>query len=89
MKINQMQRRRLVTAMVAAGLSPWQRLLAAYTSHDWADAKEAAEDLLAWLRGGGFPPETLSSRSMDDAWNRTIAEAACRFVILDCGFQTT
>lgn len=28
MKSNQMQRRRLITAMVAAGLSPWQRLLA-------------------------------------------------------------
>lgn len=28
MKSNQLQRRRLITAMVAAGLSPWQRLLA-------------------------------------------------------------
>ena len=67
----------------------WQRLLDAYTSQDWPDANEAAEDLLAWLRGDGFPPQTHPSRSMNDAWNRTIAEAACRFVILECGLRTT
>ena len=63
----------------------WQRLLDAYTSQDWAEAKEAADDLLAWLRGGGFPPQTLPSRLMDDAWNRMMAETACRFVLLECG----
>ena len=61
----------------------WQQLLDAYAAQSWAEAREAAEDLLAWLRGGGFPPLTLTSRPMDDAWNRAIAETACRFVILD------
>jgi hypothetical protein len=65
----------------------WQRLLNAYTTQSWAEAKEAAEDLLAWLRGGGFPPLTHLSRPMDDAWNRAIAETACTFVILDRGCQ--
>jgi hypothetical protein len=65
----------------------WQRMLDAYASQNWREATEAAEDLLTWLRGGGFPPQTLSSRSMDDLWNRTLAEAACRFVILEYGRQ--
>ena len=62
----------------------WQRLLEAYGSCDWAEAKQAAEDLHTWLRGGGFPPQTQSS-PMNDAWNRTVAQAACRFVIATCG----
>ena len=65
----------------------WQRLVDAYASQKWMDAKEAAEDLIAWLRKSGFPPQTLSSHPMDDAWNRTLAEAACRFVILEYGRQ--
>ena len=63
----------------------WQRLLDAYSSLERGEAKEAAEDLLVWLRGGGFPPQTLPNRAMDDAWNRAIAEAACRFVIRERG----
>jgi hypothetical protein len=66
----------------------WQRLLDAYASQNWIDAKEVAEDLLAWLRNSGFPPQILSSHSMDAPWNRTLAEAACRFVILEYGRQT-
>ena len=67
----------------------WQRLLDAYSVHDWAESKEAAEDLLLWLRNCGFPPQILPDLPMDDAWNRTIAVAACRFVILDRGSQIT
>jgi hypothetical protein len=63
----------------------WQRLLDAYSSHDPAEAKDAAEDLLVWLRGGGFPPQTSPNRAMDDAWNRAIVDAACRFVIRERG----
>jgi hypothetical protein len=59
----------------------WQRLLEAYSTCEWATAKEAAEDLLVWLRAGGFPPQTLPNAPMDDAWNRAIAVATCRFVI--------
>ena len=63
----------------------WQRLLDAYSAHDWAESKDAAEDLLVWLGRCGFPPQILPNLPMDDAWNRTIAVAACRFVILSRG----
>ena len=67
----------------------WQRLLDAYGAQDRTEAKEAAGDLLAWLRRGGFPPQILPGLPMDDAWNRTIAEAACRFVILQRAVRST
>ena len=67
----------------------WERLIEAYAGRDRTDAKDAAEDLLVWLDGGGFPPQTLPSLPMDDAWNRTIAEAACRFVILQRAIRST
>ena len=51
----------------------WQRLLDAYSAHDWAEAKEAAEDLLVWLRRNGFPPQILPNPPMDDVWNRAVA----------------
>ena len=63
------------------GAYAWQRMLDDYNSEDLAQAKQAAGDLLGWLLRGGFPPQVLSSRSMDDAWNRSVAESACRFVI--------
>ena len=66
----------------------WNRLLDAYSARDPVDAKDAADDLLVWLRSGGFPPQTLPNLPMDDAWNRTLAHAACRFVILECGRQS-
>ena len=67
----------------------WQRLLDAYAAQDRTEATEAAGDLLVWLRGGGFPPQTLPGMPMDDAWNCTIAEAACRFVILKRAARST
>lgn len=66
----------------------WQRLVDAYSAREWATAKEAAEDLLVWLRAGGFPPQTQPNAPMDDAWNRAIAVAACRFVIPERGSLT-
>ena len=65
----------------------WQRLLDAYSAHDGAWSTEAAEDLLVWLRKCGFPPQILPNLPMDDAWNRAIAVAACKFVILKSGSQ--
>ena len=63
----------------------WQRLLDAYSVHDWAESKDAAEDLLFWLGRCGFPPQILPNLAMDEAWNRAIAIAACRFVLLSHG----
>jgi hypothetical protein len=66
----------------------WQRMLDAYSARDRIEAIEAAEDLLGWLRRGGFPPQTLPHLPMDNPWNRAIADAACRFVFLTCGPHT-
>ena len=67
----------------------WQRLLDAYSAHDWAASREAAEDLLVSLRRCGFPPRILPNLPRDDAWNRAVAVAACKFVILQRGSRTT
>jgi hypothetical protein len=64
-------------------------MLDAYSARDRGEAKEAAEDLLGWLRRGGFPPQTLPELPMDNPWNRAIADAACKFVFLRCGSHTT
>jgi hypothetical protein len=61
----------------------WQRLLNAYSARNWPDAQEAAEYLLSWLEKGGFPPQILRDAPMDDAWNRSVARAVCRFVMLE------
>jgi hypothetical protein len=66
----------------------WQRMLDAYSARDRIEAIEAAEDLLGWLRRGGFPPQTLPHLPMDTSWNRAIADAACRFVFLTYGPHT-
>lgn len=59
----------------------WDRLLEAYTDGDWSVVEELAEGLLHWLHRGGFPPQTVSEREMDDAWNRAIAVFASRFAL--------
>jgi hypothetical protein len=61
----------------------WQRLLDAYSARNWPEAQEAAEDLLIWLERSGFPPQIFPDSPMDDAWNRTVVHAACRFVMLE------
>lgn len=63
----------------------WQRLIDAYATGDFETTREAAEDLLAWLRRGGFPPQVLPDPwQMDKCWNRTLAQAACRFILSAC-----
>jgi 5,10-methenyltetrahydromethanopterin hydrogenase len=59
----------------------WKLLLDTYADGDRHEAREAAENLLAWLERGGFPPQVLPDRPMDDAWNQTIARAACQIVM--------
>ncbi len=57
----------------------WNHLLEAYSDGDWSVVEELAEGLLHWLLRGGFPPQTVSERNLDDAWNRAIALSAARF----------
>ena len=60
-------------------------MIDAYAIRDFATAAEAAEDLDHWLRRGGFPPQILPTPwQMDPPWNRTLAQAACRFILSQC-----
>ncbi|MCA9148127.1 MAG: hypothetical protein KDA92_02445 [Planctomycetales bacterium] len=63
----------------------WRRLIDAYAIRDLETATTAAEDLNAWLTRGGFPPQVLPEPwRMDERWNRTLAQAACRFILSQC-----
>ena len=59
----------------------WDELLEAYASEDWPRAEELATALTAWLDSGGFPPQTISGRTLGDTWNRAIAYAGCRLAM--------
>ena len=59
----------------------WQHMIDSYCEGDIAAATEAAEDLVDWLTRGGFPPQVLPDRPMNDGWNRNVAVSACRFII--------
>jgi len=62
----------------------WQLLLDAYSDGNSHEAREAAENLLAWLEKRGFPPQVLPDRPMDEAWNRELAHEVCQFVMRRC-----
>ena len=63
----------------------WRRLIDAYAICDFETAKAAAEDLTNLLDRGGYPPQILPDPwQMDQPWNRTLARAACRFVLSLC-----
>ena len=53
-------------------------MLDAIGSHDWDRVAEASRDLLAWMKRGGFPPETVGPRSLGNEWHRMVAILICR-----------
>ncbi len=59
----------------------WTNLLDAYEALDWEAARDAALVLRQWIERGGFPPKTFVDRTMDNAWHRATAVAACQFVL--------
>jgi len=66
----------------------WDTLLQAYATKDFESACEHARSLLTWLDRDGFPPSlTTGSTTMsltcqlDVGWNRTLARAACQFIL--------
>jgi len=71
----------------------WLELMDAFHQLDWDRVRDLAEGLLHWMDRGGFPPETATvSKAADDAsnepsrtlgseWNRTVAQAACRYAL--------
>ncbi len=61
----------------------WRELVEAYALEDWAQVDESAMALLNWLKQGGFPPQTIPGRTLDDKWNRAVATAACHQALSD------
>lgn len=55
----------------------WDRLVTAVESDQWDEAADVAEDLLHWLRRGGFAPQILPGRVLPEAWNRAMVFAGC------------
>ncbi len=61
----------------------WNDLLDAWEQGDRETAAEAAEALVDWLKRQGFSPQTQPRRTFEEAFNRVIAEAVCRYVIAE------
>ena len=57
----------------------WQRLIDAWTAHDWEDVLDAAEALQYWLRRLGYPPETIPDKRMGREWNSLVVQTVCGF----------
>jgi hypothetical protein len=70
----------------------WLELMDAFRQLDWDRVQNLAEGLLHWMARGGFPPETTVRNSpngpvtdalwsLGSEWNRTVAQAACRYAL--------
>lgn len=57
----------------------WNQLLDAYTGGDWAAVEELCDGLIHWLAHGGFPPQSVPTKRLDDDWNRAVVLSASRF----------
>ena len=53
-------------------------MLGAIGSQDWDRVAEASCDLLAWLKRGGFPPQTVGPPSLGTEWHRIMTMLICR-----------
>ena len=65
----------------------WDELMEEYASENWPCVQELATALIAWLDSGGFPPQTISGRTLGDAWNRALAYAGCRLAMSDADWM--
>lgn len=54
----------------------WDEMLAAIHRRDWEGVFETSDALLAWMKKGGFPPQTTAV-TMRHQWNRAMAEFGC------------
>jgi hypothetical protein len=54
-----------------------RELLEALKRRRWKEVEASAENLLAWLHKGGFPPKTFGPKALGRQWHRAIAEFAC------------
>jgi hypothetical protein len=59
----------------------WERMLDAFEAREFDEAAAAAEDLLEWMRRGGFAPLQISNRTMPREFDLLAATAVCRAVL--------
>ena len=59
----------------------WKQMQEELIAENWELAMELAEALLAWLKGGGFPP-VIGDKDLPYGWHRNLAEAGATFVII-------
>ena len=64
----------------------WRDMQSALIDEDRDLAIELAEALLAWLKGGGFPP-VIGDKDLPYGWHRKLAEAGATFVIIAAGLE--
>lgn len=64
----------------------WRQMQDELVAENWDLAIELAEALLAWLKGGGFPP-LVGSHDLPYGWHRQLAEAGAKFVIIAAGLE--
>lgn len=66
----------------------WRDMQSALIDEDWDLAAELAEALLAWLKGGGFPP-VIGDKDLPYGWHRQLAEAGAKYVMVAAGLDQT
>lgn len=59
----------------------WTDLVAAIADGDWESAMQLATDLADWMGKAGFPPNTGAGDRLPADWHRSVASAACTFVL--------
>ena len=64
----------------------WREMQSELIAENWELAIELAEALLAWLKGGGFPP-VIGDKDLPYGWHRKLAEAGATFVINAAGLE--
>lgn len=64
----------------------WRDMQRELMAENWQLAIELAEALLAWLKGGGFPP-MVGDPDLPYGWHRQLAEAGATFVLVAAGLE--
>jgi hypothetical protein len=64
----------------------WREMQSELMAENWELAIELAEALLAWLKGGGFPP-LVGDKDLPYGRHRQLAEAGAKFVIIAAGLE--
>ena len=60
----------------------WLLLVDALETGHWRVVREQSEDLLDWLKMGGFPPDVSGGKVTYRYWNQQIALYSCKLARL-------